>query len=82
VPDAVLLKRGRLTAEKRQVMERHSRAGYDMLAGSGSALLDLAATIALTHHERYDGNGSPPASAATTSPSPRESSPSPTSSTP
>jgi HD-GYP domain-containing protein (c-di-GMP phosphodiesterase class II) len=59
VPDAILLKPGRLTAEERQVMERHCRAGFDMLAGSGSALLDLAATIALTHHERYDGNGYP-----------------------
>jgi hypothetical protein len=59
VPDAILLKPGRLTAEERQVMERHCRAGFDMLAGSGSELLDLAATIALTHHERYDGNGYP-----------------------
>jgi hypothetical protein len=59
VPDSVLLKPGRLTAEERQVMERHSQAGFEMLAGSGSELLDLAATIALTHHERVDGNGYP-----------------------
>lgn len=59
VPDSVLLKYGRLTADERRVMERHCQAGFDMLAGSGSDLLDLAATIALTHHERYDGNGYP-----------------------
>jgi hypothetical protein len=59
VPDAVLLKPGPLTAEERQVMERHCQAGHDMLAGSGSELLDLAAAIALTHHERWDGKGYP-----------------------
>ena len=59
VPDAVLLKPGRLTPEERAVMETHAQAGHDMLTGSGSELLDLAATIALTHHEHYDGNGYP-----------------------
>jgi putative two-component system response regulator len=59
VPDAILLKRGRLTPRERTAMESHTDAGYHILAGSQSALLDLAATIALTHHERYDGNGYP-----------------------
>jgi hypothetical protein len=59
VPDAILLKPGPLTAEEREVMERHAQLGHEMLTGSGSGVLDLAATIALTHHERYDGSGYP-----------------------
>ncbi|MBI5103385.1 MAG: HD domain-containing protein [Solirubrobacterales bacterium] len=59
VPDHILLKPGPLTPAERAEMERHARTGHDMLAGSGSDLLDLAATIALTHHERHDGAGYP-----------------------
>ncbi|HEX3975245.1 MAG TPA: HD domain-containing phosphohydrolase [Solirubrobacteraceae bacterium] len=59
VPDAILLKPGRLTAEERRIMQRHCQAGFDMLTGSDSTLLNLAAEIALTHHERYDGAGYP-----------------------
>lgn len=59
VPDGILLKPGRLTAEERQTMQRHCRAGFDMLTGSDSTLLNLGAEIALTHHERYDGAGYP-----------------------
>jgi hypothetical protein len=59
VPDAILLKPGPLTAEQRRVMQRHCQAGFDMLTGSDSTLLNLAADIALTHHERYDGAGYP-----------------------
>jgi putative two-component system response regulator len=59
VPDAILQKPGRLTPEERTIMETHAQVGHDMLAGSGSALIELAATIALTHHERWDGAGYP-----------------------
>lgn len=59
VPDAILLKPGRLTAEERSIMEQHCAAGHEMLSGSDSSLLDLAAVIALTHHERWDGAGYP-----------------------
>jgi HD domain len=59
VPDAVLLKPGPLTPDERAVMERHTVVGHEMLAGSQSALLQLAASIALTHHERVDGQGYP-----------------------
>jgi len=40
-------------------MQRHAEVGYELLAGSGSELLELAASIALTHHERCDGSGYP-----------------------
>ena len=40
-------------------MERHTAVGYEILADSQSELLRLAATIALTHHERWDGSGYP-----------------------
>jgi diguanylate cyclase (GGDEF)-like protein len=55
----VLRKRGPLTADERAVMEEHTLIGHDILADSKSELLRLAATIALTHHERYDGSGYP-----------------------
>ena len=40
-------------------MERHAAIGYRILADSGSEFLDLAASIALTHHEWFDGHGYP-----------------------
>ncbi len=59
IPDAVLQKPDRLTPEERLVVERHAEIGRGILAGSDSPLLDLAARIALTHHERWDGDGYP-----------------------
>jgi PAS domain S-box-containing protein len=59
ITDAVLLKPGPLDAEERAQMERHTEIGYRILAGSGAALLDLAATIAWTHQEHFDGSGYP-----------------------
>ena len=59
IPDAVLDKPGPLTPEERGVMERHTQIGHDILSGSGSELLDLAAEIALTHHEHWTGGGYP-----------------------
>jgi putative two-component system response regulator len=59
IPDAILRKPGRLTAEEFEVIKHHSEIGERMLAGSSSDLLDLAASIALTHHERFDGSGYP-----------------------
>lgn len=59
IPDEVLLKPGLLTDEQRAVIERHPEVGYALLSGSSSEVLDLAATIALTHHERWDGKGYP-----------------------
>lgn len=59
IPDGVLQKEGPLTPEEREVMERHTTVGYEILADSKSELLQLAATVALTHHERWDGGGYP-----------------------
>ncbi|MGH9641148.1 MAG: HD domain-containing phosphohydrolase [Terriglobales bacterium] len=59
IPDAVLLKRGQLTQDERRMMETHSEVGYKLLRNSTSEVLELAATIAWTHHERFDGNGYP-----------------------
>jgi response regulator RpfG family c-di-GMP phosphodiesterase len=59
VPDAVLFKRGELTDDERRLIQRHTEYGYDILSGSGDDLVELAATIALNHHERPDGKGYP-----------------------
>ena len=57
--DGILRKAGPLTPEERQKMERHTTVGHQILADSDSELLRMAAAIALTHHERFDGNGYP-----------------------
>lgn len=57
--EAILRKPGPLSATEREEMEHHTVVGYEILADSKSELLQLAATIALTHHERYDGTGYP-----------------------
>jgi putative two-component system response regulator len=59
IPDEVLMKPGVFTPEDRRVMERHPEIGYRLLSGSASALLELAAVVALHHHERVDGSGYP-----------------------
>jgi putative two-component system response regulator len=58
-PDGVLRKQGGLTADERRVMQEHTLAGHEILAGSDSELLRMAAEIALTHHEWFDGSGYP-----------------------
>jgi putative two-component system response regulator len=59
VPDAILQKAGPLTPEERAAMERHAEIGYRLLRGSRSPVLEAAAEIAWTHHERFDGCGYP-----------------------
>src|SRR3972149_12172822 len=59
IPDRILLKAGPLTPGQREVMESHTEIGCRILAGSQTAPLDLAAAMALTHHERVDGTGYP-----------------------
>ena len=59
VADAILLKPGALTPEERAAMEEHAAAGYKVLEDSNSDLIQLAAEIAYSHHERWDGKGYP-----------------------
>jgi putative two-component system response regulator len=59
IGDDILLKPGPLTDEERASMQRHSAIGHNILAGGQSDLMKMAATIAWTHHERFDGTGYP-----------------------
>ena len=57
IPDAILLKRGKLTSQERAVMQAHVEIGYNLL--KRAAFMAPAAEIVLAHHERYDGMGYP-----------------------
>ncbi|MEG9500724.1 MAG: HD domain-containing protein [Methylorubrum extorquens] len=59
LPDAILLKPGPLTAEERRQLETHAERGQRILGGSASPVMRLAAEIAASHHERWDGAGYP-----------------------
>lgn len=59
IPDRILLKPGPLTAEEWGVMRTHPEIGRDLLSGSGAELLEVAALLAWTHHEKVDGSGYP-----------------------
>ncbi len=58
-PDHILLKPGRLTEEEMVIMRRHAAIGHDILNGSSSPMIQLAAEIALSHHEKFNGSGYP-----------------------
>lgn len=59
VPDAILKKPGKLDAEEWAQMQRHVEYGGQILGDQDSELLQMAKTIALTHHEKWDGSGYP-----------------------
>ncbi len=59
VPDLVLKKPGSYTADERQVMNQHPIIGAQILGRSRIRLFQLAAEVAMTHHERWDGSGYP-----------------------
>lgn len=59
LPDAVLNKPGMLSTPEREMTKMHSKLGYEILKGSNLPNLDLAALIALHHHEYADGSGYP-----------------------
>ena len=58
-PDTILLKPGRLNPEEMEVMRQHALIGYNILKSSEAKMLQLAAEIAYSHHERFDGGGYP-----------------------
>lgn len=59
IPDAVLLKPGKLDGKEWEIMKTHAQMGADLLDGSSSPLMVMARDIALTHHEKWDGSGYP-----------------------
>lgn len=59
IPDEVLKKPGAFTPQERAIMNQHSAIGADILGKSRIALFQMAAEIALAHHERWDGTGYP-----------------------
>ena len=59
IPDAILLKNGPLTAEEWTVMRRHPQIGAEIIGEHDSQVLQMAYSIALTHHEKWDGTGYP-----------------------
>lgn len=58
-PDAILKKPGLLDVHEFSVMRDHAQNGYDILRDAQSPLLQLGATVALSHHEKWDGSGYP-----------------------
>jgi putative two-component system response regulator len=59
IPDNILLKPGLLTAEEFEIMKKHTTIGEKVLSGSSYPIIQFAASIALNHHERWDGKGYP-----------------------
>lgn len=59
IPDSVLQKPGPYDVNERNIMNQHAAIGAKILDISNHTLLKLAAIVALTHHEKYDGTGYP-----------------------
>lgn len=68
IPDAVLLKPGKLTAEEFDIAKTHTTIGARILSGGESEVVHVAERIALSHHERWDGLGYPEGRAGETIP--------------
>jgi putative two-component system response regulator len=59
IPDYILNKPAKLTPDEWEIMKTHSRLGFEMLSISQRPLLQMAATIAHEHHEKWNGEGYP-----------------------
>lgn len=59
IPDGILLKPGKLTDDEFVIMKEHASIGYQILNACSAPLLKVAAEIAHTHHEKFDGSGYP-----------------------
>ncbi len=59
IPDSILLKPSSLSSEEWEIMQTHTTIGAKILEGSNSPYLQMACEVALSHHERWDGNGYP-----------------------
>lgn len=59
IPDSILKAPRKLTAKEWTIMQTHTEIGHEILIKSDSPLFQLAASVALSHHERWDGSGYP-----------------------
>ncbi|MEQ8329270.1 MAG: response regulator [Longimicrobiales bacterium] len=59
IPDKILLKPGPFDPDEREIMNTHTTIGAQILSGSSSPVIKLGETIALHHHEKWDGSGYP-----------------------
>ena len=59
IPDRILQKPGPLDAEEWKIMQSHVTIGAEIIGEHAGGMLALARSIALTHHEKYDGSGYP-----------------------
>ncbi|MBU2645239.1 response regulator [bacterium] len=59
IPDHILKKPEKLDPEEWEIMKTHSRIGFNILSRSDTPLFQMAAEIALSHHEKWDGSGYP-----------------------
>jgi response regulator RpfG family c-di-GMP phosphodiesterase len=59
IPDRILLKQGPLDVAEWEIMRTHTVIGHDLLRSSASPVMQMAASIAVGHHERFDGSGYP-----------------------
>ncbi|MEE8431125.1 MAG: response regulator [Candidatus Desulfatibia sp.] len=59
IEDRILRKPGKLDEDEWKIMKTHSEIGLDILGKHDSELLEMAGTVALTHHEKWNGNGYP-----------------------
>lgn len=59
IPDTILFKQGSLSTDEFEIIKMHAEIGSQILQGASHPLIEMAASIALTHHERWDGSGYP-----------------------
>ena len=59
IPDSILNKNGKLDADEWEIMKTHAQLGYDILKNSKREILQAAAIVSHTHHEKWDGSGYP-----------------------
>ncbi|MBL6928615.1 MAG: response regulator [Rhodospirillales bacterium] len=59
IPDSILIKAGNLSPEEQEAIKEHCMIGHKILSVSDQPVMECAAIIALTHHERWDGSGYP-----------------------
>ncbi|MEW9796622.1 response regulator [Alteromonas sp. CYL-A6] len=59
IPDSIMLKPGKLTDDEFAVMKTHPQIGAEIIGECDSDLLVIAKSVALTHHEKWDGSGYP-----------------------